>query len=48
MEEAWKPDPVARFWQRLIRERAVEFMRDPKGMKPLRYDNDEAMRLQKR
>ena len=48
MEEAWKPDPVARFWQRLIRERAVEFMRDPKWMKPLRYDNDEAMRLQKR
>ena len=48
MEEAWKPDPVAAFWERLIRERAVEWMREPKWMKPLRFDNDEAMRMQKR
>ena len=48
MQDTWKPDPVARFWERLIRERAMEYVHDPKWLKTLRYDNKEAMKMQKR
>lgn len=49
MHACWEnKDPVARFWRRLIRERAVEFMRSADFMKKLRYHPDEAKDLQKR
>ena len=48
-ENCWEDDsPTARFWRRLIRERAVEFMRDPSFMKKLRYRPVEAKQLQRR
>ena len=39
--------PTARFWKRLVRERALEFMRSPDYLKGLRYDNKRAVADQK-
>ena len=41
-------DPAARFWRRLIRERAQEFMEDPSFMKALRCRPEDAKDLQRR
>jgi hypothetical protein len=51
MHTAWGADadePVQRFWKRLIRERAVDFMQSPVYLKPLRYDYERARRDQAR
>ena len=40
-------DPRAVFMRRLIRQRAVEFMRSPKYLRSLRFRNDLAIRDQK-
>jgi len=39
--------PAARFWKRLVRERAIEFMRCPDYLKGLRYNNKRAVADQK-
>ena len=39
--------PTARFWKRLVRERALEFMRSPDYLKGLRHDNKRAVADQK-
>ena len=41
-------DPVENFWKRLIRQRAIEFMRCPEYLKGLRFDYDRALSDQKR
>ena len=40
-------DPKERFWARLIRERAMEFMRCPEYMKKLRFNYEQAKSDQK-
>ncbi len=48
MQKAWEDEaPEARFMRRLIRERAVEFMRNPAYLKRLRYDYERARSDQK-
>ena len=48
MHAAWEDDgPAARFMRRLVRERAVEFMRSPDYLLPLRFDYERARRDQK-
>ena len=48
MERAWEDnDPAAKFMRRLVRERAVEFMRSPDYLLPLRFDYERARRDQK-
>ena len=48
MERAWEDDdPRAKFMRRLVRERAVEFMRCPEYLLPLRFDYERARRDQK-
>ena len=48
MHAAWEDDdPAARFMKRLVRERAVEFMRSPDYLLPLRFDYERARRDQK-
>ncbi len=48
MQKAWEDEaPEARFMRRLIRERAVEFMRNPAYLKRLRYDYERARADQK-
>jgi len=48
MQKAWEDEtPAARFMRRLIRERAVEFMRNPAYLKRLRYDYERARSDQK-
>ena len=48
MHAAWEDDgPAARFIKRLVRERAVDFMRSPDYLLPLRFDYDRAKRDQK-
>ena len=46
MERAWGDDPAAKFMRRLVRERAVEFMRSPDYALPLRFDYERARRDQ--
>jgi len=49
MEACWDKDSAhARFWKRLITDRAVSYMRDANYMKRLRYEPDLAAGLQKR
>ena len=44
----WEDDtPATRFWQRLVRERAIEFMQSPEYLKKLRFDYDRAKADQK-
>jgi hypothetical protein len=48
MQKAWEDEaPAARFMRRLIRQRAVEFMRNPEYLKRLRYDYERARSDQK-
>jgi len=47
MQQSWE-DPHAAFLSRLVRERAIEFMRSKQYMKSLRHRNDEAINMQKR
>ena len=48
MQKAWEDEtPAARFMRRLIRQRAVGFMRNPEYLKRLRYDYDRARSDQK-
>ena len=48
MHAAWEDDgPAAQFMKRLVRERAVEFMRSPDYLLPLRFDYERARRDQK-
>ena len=46
MERAWAENPAAKFMRRLVRERAVEFMRSPDYALPLRFDYERARRDQ--
>ena len=46
MERAWGENPAAKFMRRLVRERAVEFMRSPDYALPLRFDYERARRDQ--
>jgi len=49
MHKVWEDEtPAARFMRRLVRQRAIEFMRSPDYLKPLRYDFERAKRDQKR
>jgi hypothetical protein len=49
MQKVWEDEtPAARFMRRLVRQRAIEFMRSPDYLKPLRYDFERAKRDQKR
>ena len=49
MQKVWEDEnPAARFMRRLVRDRAVEFMRCPEYLKPLRFDYERAKRDQKR
>ena len=49
MQKVWEDEsPTARFMRWLIRDRAIEFMRSPDYLRPLRYDYDRAKRDQKR
>ena len=48
MEELWTETPVQRFWRRLIRDRALEFMHEPKFLTHLRYHNAGAVDYQKK
>ena len=41
-------DPKARFWRRLIRERAIDFMRSKDFLRSLRCNYEESRKLQKR
>ena len=41
-------DPKARFWRRLIRERAIDFMRSQSFLRSLRCRYEESKKLQKR
>ena len=41
-------DPVENFWERLVRDRAIEFMRSKSFLRSLRQKHDDAKRLQKR
>ena len=46
--KVWEDEsPAAKFWERLIRERAIEFMRCPEYLKKLRHDYDRAKSDQK-
>ena len=48
MQKVWEDEsPAARFMRRLVRERAIEFMRSPDYLKPLRFDYERAKRDQK-
>ena len=48
MQKAWEDEtPAARFVRRLVRQRAVQFMRSPEYLKRLRYDYDRARSDQK-
>ena len=48
MQKAWEDEtPAAQFMRRLVRQRAVEFMRSPEYLKRLRFDYEQAMRDQK-
>ena len=47
-ENVWDDNsPAARFMRRLVRERAIEFMRSPGYLKKLRFDYDRAKADQK-
>ena len=49
MHKVWEAESATtRFWKRLIRERAVEFMRSPDYLRALRHRNDQAREDQKR
>ena len=49
MHKVWEAESAtARFWKRLIRERAVEFMRSPDYLRALRHRDDQAREDQKR
>ena len=49
MHKVWEAESAtARFWKRLIRERAIEFMRSPDYLRALRHRNDQAREDQKR
>ena len=49
MHKAWESEsPAARFMQRLVRERALEFMCCPDYLKALRFDYVRARQAQKR
>ena len=44
----WEDDtPATRFWERLVRERAIEFMQSPEYLKKLRFNYDRAKADQK-
>jgi len=48
MQETWEDDsPIARFWGRLVRERALEFMKSKAYLKKLRYNYEQAKSDQK-
>jgi hypothetical protein len=48
MQEMWEDEtPAARFMRRLVRKRAVEFMRNVEYLKQLRYNYDQAKMDQK-
>jgi hypothetical protein len=48
MQEMWEDEtPAARFMRRLVRKRAVEFMRNVEYLKRLRYNYDQAKMDQK-
>ena len=48
MERAWEDEsPAVKFMRRLVRDRAVEFMRCPEYLLPLRFDYDQAKSDQK-
>ena len=49
MHKVWEAESArTRFWKRLIRERAIEFMRAPDYLRTLRHRNDQACKDQKR
>ena len=49
MHKVWEAESATTlFWKRLIRERAVEFMRSPDYLRALRHRNDQAREDQKR
>ena len=48
MHKAWEDDsPRARFWSRLVRQRAEQFMRDEEYLRSLRHRNEFAKHDQK-
>ena len=47
MHNVWKEDARARFWKRLVRQRAVENMQDVEYLQHLRCRNDLAKAAQK-
>ena len=49
MHTAWEAESsAARFMKRLVRDRALEFMRSPDYLRPLRFDYERAKQDQKR
>ena len=48
MHNAWKEDARARFWKRLVRQRAIANMQDVQYLQHLRCRNDLAKAAQKR